>query len=215
MKKFKILAITCISLTASVSWGFGKKHPDPAPSPSDTPVAVATVAPNAILANVGEIKLPLPEIETLPNGMEIVWFLSDNLPITDLAMVIKSGYRDDPTGKSGVSELLASTLDRGADGMTAQQLAKAVEELGASRYISADEETFTLGTHGLSPDADTLLDILAKVTFKADLAQSEVAREQDLLLDRWNHLADYGESLAGLAYRRALTAGTSYGRGNF
>jgi zinc protease len=157
----------------------------------------------------------MPEIETLPNGMQIVWFLSDNLPITDLAMVIKSGYRDDPAGKSGVSELLASTLDRGADGMTAQQLAKAVEELGASRYISADEETFTLGTHGLSPDADTLLDILAKVTFKADLTQAEVSREQDLLLDRWNHLADYGESLAALAYRRALTAGTSYGRGNF
>jgi zinc protease len=185
---------------------------DPPPSTSTSPTAPPT---QSIAANIGEIKLPLPEIETLPNGLQIVWFLSDKVPVTDLALVIKSGYRDDPVGKTGMSELLSEVLDRGAAGMTAQQIAKSVEELGASRYISADQETFTLGMHGLSMDADTLLDILAKITLQADLTQPEVAREKDILLDRWNHLADYGESLAALAYRRDLTAGTSYGRGNF
>ena len=146
-------------------------------------------------ANSSEIKLPLPEIETLPNGLTVVWFLSDKIPVTDLALVIKSGFRDDPVGKTGVAELLANALDRGAAGLSAQQIAKSVEELGATRYISSDEETFTLGMHGLAPDADALLDILAKIALQPDFVPAELTREQDLLLDRWNHLADYGESV--------------------
>jgi len=184
---------------------------DATPAPSATPVAPT----QSVAANASQIKLPQPEIETLPNGLTIVWFLSDKLPVTDLALVIKSGFRDDPVGKTGVAELLSNVLDRGAAGMNAQQLAKAVEELGASRYVASDEETFTLGMHGLAPDADTLLDILAKITLQPEFAPAEIAREQDILLDRWNHLADYGESLANLAYRRVTTSGTSYGRGNF
>jgi zinc protease len=183
----------------------------PAPTASSAPIAPT----KSIAANSSEIKLPSPEIETLPNGLTIVWFLSDKIPVTDLALVLKSGFRDDPVGKTGVAELLSNVLDRGAAGMNAQQIAKAVEELGATRYISSDEETFTLGMHGLAPDADALLDILAKITLQPDFIPAEVSREQDLLVDRWNHLADYGESLANLAYRRVTTSGTSYGRGNF
>jgi zinc protease len=144
-----------------------------------------------------------------------VWFLNDQLPVVDLALLVKSGYRDDPQGKTGVSELLAAALDRGAAGLSAEEIAKQVEQLGASRYISAEEETFSLGMHGLAPDAGTLLDILAKISLQPNFKRDEVLREKARLLDRWNHLGDYGDALASLAYRRVLTANTSYNRGNF
>lgn len=170
---------------------------------------------DAILDQASKIRLPTPEIETLPNGLQLVWFLSDQLPVVDLALLVKSGYRDDPAGKTGVSELLSAALDRGSAGQNAQQIAQQVEQLGASRYISDDEETFSLGMHGLAPDSDTLLDILAKMTLQPNFDPTEVDREKARLLDRWNHLGDYGEALASLAYRRAITSGTSYMRGNF
>lgn len=171
--------------------------------------------PDPIFAQAEQIKLPLPEIETLPNGLQVIWFLSDQLPVIDLALVVKSGYRDDPTGKTGTSELLSAVMDRGAAGLSPQQIAQQVEQLGASRYISDEEETFSIGMHGLAPDADTLLDMMSKLALQPDLKQEEVDREKDRLLDRWNHLGDYGEALASLAYRRAITSGTSYMRGNF
>jgi zinc protease len=179
--------------------------------------AVTLLATGACLvsaAYAGDYKLPVPEIETLPNGLKLVWFRNDSLPVIDLTLLVRSGYRDDLKGKSGTAELLASALDRGAAGISAQDIAHQVENLGASRYISADEDSFTLGMHGLAQDEAVLLDLLGKITTKPDLAPTEVAREKDRILDRWKHVPDYGETLVGLAYSRIVASGTTYGRGS-
>lgn len=162
-----------------------------------------------------DVKLPVPEIETLPNGLQLAWFVSDNLPVVDLALMFKSGNRDDPPGKAGTAELMGDLLDRGNAGMSAQQLARAVEMLGASRYAAADEDTFSVGMHGLAPDAPALLDLMAKMALHPDFPEAEVTREHDRLVDRWNHIPDYGETLVATAFRRQLTEGTSYNRGGF
>lgn len=161
------------------------------------------------------LRLPVPELETLPNGLQVAWFLSDKLPVVDLALLVKAGSRDDRPGKSGTAELLSSVLERGAAGMSARELARAVEMLGASRYVSADEDTFSLGMHGLAPDAGVLLELLAKLALRPDFPEAEVKREHARLLDRWSHLGDTGEALASLTLRRLLTYGTPYGRGGF
>ncbi|MEK6577625.1 MAG: pitrilysin family protein, partial [Bdellovibrionota bacterium] len=158
--------------------------------------------------------LPVPQLETLPNGMQLAWFLSERLPIVDLAILVKSGSRDDEIGKSGTAELVAATLDRGAGGLDAPKIARSVEMLGASRYATADEDTFSVGMHGLAPDAPTLLELLSKIVLQPEFPKAEVNREQARILDRWNHLADYGDALASHAYKRLISNGTPYGRGS-
>jgi zinc protease len=162
-----------------------------------------------------ELKLPVPQIETLPNGLKLVWFLNDSLPVVDLGILIGAGQRDDLPGKSGTSELMTACLDRGSAGLSAQEIGHAIEMLGASRYASSDDDETTIGLHGLAPDAPALLDLLAKVVIHPDFAAAEVTREHARILDRWRHVADYGESLASLAFSRALSQGTSYLRGGF
>jgi zinc protease len=166
-------------------------------------------------AGAAELRLPVPELETLPNGLTVAWFVNDHLPVVDLAVLVKSGYRDDPHGKAGTAELVAACLDRGAAGMSAQEISRAVEMLGASRYANADDDTFTVGMHGLAPDAGLLVDLLAKLVARPDFAEAEVTREHARLLDRWSHVGDYGETLATLAFDRAISAGTEYGRSSF
>lgn len=160
-------------------------------------------------------KLPMPALETLPNGLTIAWFVSDHLPVVDLGLLVKTGYREDPLGKSGTAELLSSVLDRGAGGKTAQEIARSIEELGASRNSSAEEDLFSVAMHGLAPDATTLLSLLAMIALQPDLPPAEVTREHGRLLDRWSHIGDYGEALVALTFRRLILAGTPYGRGNF
>lgn len=162
-----------------------------------------------------EIKLPQPEIETLPNGLKVVWFVSSKLPVIDLSLLVKSGFRHDPVGKSGTAELLALTLDRGAGGLSAEQIARTVDRLGASRYSSTDEDTFSVGIHGLSLDASVLLDLLGKMILQPEFSEIEIKKEHARLLDRWSHIGDNSETLAALAYQRLVAAGTAYGRGNF
>jgi len=160
-------------------------------------------------------QLPVPEVETLPNGLKLAWFLSNRLPTIDLVLMIKSGYRDDPAGKTGTCQLVSEVIDRGAGGMTAQQIAQSIEKLGASRYATADDDTFSLGVHGLASDASTMLALLGKMAMYPDFPIEEVKREHARTIDRWTHVADYGETLASLAYRRLLADETSYSRGNF
>lgn len=162
-----------------------------------------------------DTQLPVPEIETLSNGLQVAWFLNDKLPVVDIALTIKSGYRDDQAGKSGTAALLSAVLDRGAAGMSAQQIAHSIEVLGASRYLSAEDDTFNAGVHGLAPDATTLIDLLSKIVLHPNFDSVEVKREHERLVDRWKHLGDYSESLATLTYQRVLAAGSSYGRGSF
>jgi zinc protease len=193
---FGIVAVLACSFSADVAFG---ADPSPVPGPQ---------------GEAGAPRLPVPRLETLPNGLTLAWFLNDSLPVVDLALLVQAGYRDDPAGKSGTAELVSSLLDRGAGGLSERQLAEAVEKLGATRFASTEEDTFSIGMHGLAPDAGRLLELLAKMALHPDFPESEVARTRDRLIDRWSHVPDYAENLANLLYRREIAAGTPYMRGS-
>lgn len=159
-------------------------------------------------------KLPSPEIETLPNGLKVAWFLNPSLPLMDVAVLVQSGYRDDEPGRSGTAQLLSILLDRGAGGQSAEQIARSIEKLGATRYIAADEDTFTLGAHGLATDSIPLLEYLQKVLLSPNLLKEEFDREKSRVIDYWSHLGDMAESLVALAYFRTVSSGSSYARGS-
>ncbi|MEK6705491.1 MAG: pitrilysin family protein [Bdellovibrionota bacterium] len=153
-----------------------------------------------------------PVLEKLPNGLQIAWFLNDKLPLVDLVFVVNSGSRDDAAGKSGTAELLAAVIDKGAAGMSSQEIARKIESAGATRAVSADDETITIGMHGLAADAGMLLDMMGKLVLKPDFLDMEVSRERSRILDRWRHVGDYGDATAALAFSRATMNMTVYGR---
>ncbi len=161
------------------------------------------------------LKLPQPQVETLANGLQLVWFVDERIPVVDLVLLVRSGERDDPPGKSGVSSLLSAALGRDSGGISATEMSRSVEKLGASRSISTDDEAFLIGTHGLAADSEELLKILALTALKPDFLDTEVKREHGRILDRWRHLGDSAEVLASVAFQKRIMAGTHYGRTGF
>jgi len=161
-----------------------------------------------------ENSLAPPEVETLSNGLKIAWFLNDRIPVVDVGILVQAGYRDDAVGKSGTAELIGELLDRGAGGMSAQELSASIESVGGSHYCSTSDDSFNVGVHGLTSDAKLLLDVLAKMVLHPDFPENEVNRGRVRLIDRWNHFEDYSDAIVNLTYQKMVTAGTSYGRGN-
>jgi len=204
MKKTELLPLV---FAAFVLAGF------PVPTPA-TPVARAA-DPASAPAAPAMARLQAPELEKLPNGLTVAWFTRSALPMVDISLIVKSGFRDDPVGRTGTAELVSALLDRGAGGMNAEELARAVESLGATRFSSADDDTFSVGLHGLSEDGPRLAEILARMTLEPAFAEAEVERERERMIDHWAHVSDYAESMAGMVFYRAMRSGTSYGRGNF
>jgi zinc protease len=157
--------------------------------------------------------LPAPLVETLANGLTVAWFIDNRLPIVDLSLIVEAGHRDDPVGKSGTAELTATSLDRGASGMSAQQLSQAIDFLGGIHYSSADDDSLIVGMHGLAADSSELLGLLGKITLHPEFKKAQVEIERSRLVDRWSHLEDYSAALVSTAYHRLLAADTLYGRG--
>ena len=160
-----------------------------------------------------KFRLPEPEIEKLQNGLEIAWFVDSRLPVLDLVLLVKSGYRDDPQGKSGLAQLMATTLDQGAGSASSSEFARAIESLGASRFVSSDEETIVAGIHGLSLDSDRLLQLFSDLLLRPKFESDAFEREKARLIEARETLKDHAGALAGVALHRALGSGTPYARG--
>jgi predicted Zn-dependent peptidase len=175
---------------------------------------LAALVPSAPAAtDLASFRLPLPELEKLPNGLTVAWFVDDKLPVVDLALLVQTGTRNDPAGKSGTVEMTARMLERGAHGLSAAELAHRIESLGASGFASADEEGITLGMHGLSQDSGTLLDMLGWMAREPNFLPAEFAREKALLGESWRHLTDSAESVSSYVFGKTILNGTVYERG--
>jgi predicted Zn-dependent peptidase len=127
--------------------------------------------------------------------------------------LVKSGYRDDPQGKSGLAQLMATTLDQGAGSASTEEFARSIESLGASRFVSSDEETIVAGVHGLSLDTDRLLQLFSDLILRPKFEAEAFEREKARMIEARETLKDHASALAGVALHRALGSGTPYARG--
>jgi predicted Zn-dependent peptidase len=79
---------------------------------------------------------------TLPNGLRLVAVEMPHLHSAEIAVYIKSGGRNDPEGKAGLSHFLEHMLFRGTtEHPTTLELEIAFEAIGGSVNASTDEET--------------------------------------------------------------------------
>jgi len=167
-----------------------------------------------VIALPARAGLPVPELERLPNGLTVAWFVDDRLPLVDLALLVRAGKRADPAGGSGTAELLAAAIDKGAGSLDTTGFARAVERLGATRYVSADDDSMTLGVHGLSSDADPLIGLLADLALRPALPPEAVRWERERISQILEKVRTDTEGALSLAFARIMAAGTPYFRGS-
>jgi len=126
-----------------------------------------------------DLRLPSPELETLPNGLQIAWFLDQKLPVIDLGLLVKTGTREDPIGKSGLALLTASALERGAGTRNQLEFSRAFENLGGSFSASVDEDAISIAIHGLSTDTPQLLDLLADSVLSPKFVDADIQKVKE------------------------------------
>ncbi len=154
-----------------------------------------------------------PVIEKLPNGLTVAWWRHDAVPVVDFQLMVSIGTRFDPVGKAGASQLLSDWMDRGSAGASERDFSRRFDVLGATRAASISEDALLMGVHGLAPDADALLKNLADWVTKPNWDDAQLEEVRKRVLDRWSHLSEQPDLLAGLAFDRLVSRGTPYARG--
>ena len=141
-------------------------------------VVFALVA--ASLARAGdELSLPAVTRTTLPNGLRVVVAEYHELPLVNMVVFVGAGAAQDPTGKEGVAMLTATSLQRGAGGMSAEALSKAIESLGGVIGAQAGTDASIVTAEFLAGDFPAGLDLLRRVLRAPDFTRDEIRRARD------------------------------------
>ncbi len=140
----------------------------------------------ALLALLSAVATAGPKIEhwTLPNGARAYFVAARELPMVQLRVVFDAASQRDPADKRGLANLTAAMLSEGTGTLTADDVARGFERLGAEFSAGADREMATVSLRSLTdpkllePALDLTARLLAVPSFPADNLERERARVQ-------------------------------------
>ncbi|KAB7627362.1 M16 family metallopeptidase [Alkalilimnicola sp. S0819] len=154
----------------------------------------------------------LPALATPPvqhwrsaQGADVYFIAADTLPIVDLRLTFRAGAARDGE-QPGLAALTNSLLDQGAGGRSADELAQALEQVGARLNIGSARDMAWLHLRSLSR-AEALapaLDTLELILTQPDFPAHALARERRRMLVYLRSQQQSPAALAEKAFYKAL-----------
>lgn len=126
----------------------------------------------------------LPDVERvqLDNGAVLLLSEKPEVPLVSVTAILRGGAVVDPDGRSGLANLLAALLEKGAGDRDAAAFAETVDASGGMLTSRADLETITVSGNFLARDADLMVELLADMLVRPrlDEAEFEKLRERSI-----------------------------------
>jgi zinc protease len=155
--------------------------------------------------------LPQPAERTLANGLRVIVARSSDLPLVTADLTIKTGAWADPQGLAGAAGMTADMLTEGTATRSAQDVARQVEQLGATleggASLEASSVTLNVMTDKLADAMPIMADVARNPAFRAE----ELERQRQLSLDSLQVAYQEPGEIAGYAGAPVVFAGTPFG----
>jgi predicted Zn-dependent peptidase len=150
------------------------------------------------------LTLPAVQKRALSNGLAVWLVETHEVPIAQVNLVIQAGSGDDPAGQFGIASLTAAMLDEGAGDRTALQIADDVEFLGATLGAVSSPDYSAVRLNVPVGRLTEALPLLADVALRPTFPQAELDRVRQERLTERLQARDDAESVAPLAFARAV-----------
>lgn len=117
----------------------------------------------------------LPDFERieLDNGAVLLLSEKPEVPLVSVTAILRGGAVVDPEGRSGLANLVAGLLEKGAGDRDAASFAETVDASGGMLTSGADLESITVSGNFLARDADLMVELLADMLLRPELAEAE------------------------------------------
>lgn len=176
------------------------------------PAAVAAQqAPPAPLP-MGEVQFPDFEERTLANGARLLVVPQHEVPLVTVNLVMPGGAVADPEGAEGVASFVAQLLTRGTETRSKQELAEAVDFLGANLSASASDDWTTVSLGIVSPALEVGLELMADAVLHPAFPDDEVELLRTQTLSALQFQLGQAGALASRAFTRHVYGTHAYGR---
>jgi len=142
-----------------------------------------------------------------------VYFVEDHdLPMLDVAVNFAAGNGYDAADKIGVAGLVHGLLDLGAQGLSEDDIARKLADVGAQMggSFDADRAAVSLRTLSSSAERDAALDIMARVLQQPLFPETVLAREKKSLIASLKEAETKPEHLAEKAFGKAVFGAHPY-----
>ena len=146
----------------------------------------------------------------LSNGLTVMGVEYHKLPLVHITVMVKRGSERDPQGKEGLADLTAEMLTLGTEGRDSQDLALAMERLGARYSASSGWDASFLEVFGLSVDFPALMDLMGDMLLRPTFPQEELQQCRQRRISRLIQQRDQAEVIADEIICQRLLENTPY-----
>lgn len=149
---------------------------------------------------------------TLENGLTLLIVERHAHPTVSVQCWLPSGAAHDPSGRSGLANFTAMMLKEGTKSRSSDEIAEAVDFIGASLGAGADLDGTTVSLSVLSQDLGQGIDLLADVVRRPVFPEKDLERVRGLIWSALQAEKDQPGSVADRAFRRLVYGDHPYAR---
>ncbi len=136
--------------------------------------------------------------EVLENGVILLTHEARDSPSVAIRASLRAGSAEEEPGHAGLASFTARMLRRGMEGRGAEEIADAVESLGASFSLWAGSEEAALSAKCLGADVEAVLDLLRGCLEAPTFPQVEIHRMRGETLTSLREMEDSTRTQADL-----------------
>jgi zinc protease len=129
-----------------------------------------------------DVTFPAFAMRTLPNGLQVVAVSHHEQPAVSLRMLVRAGSAQDPKGKPGIANLVASLLDQGTTSRSAGEIAEAIDTIGGGLGAGAGTDLSFVSVVVMRDSFAFGLELLGDIVRHPAFAPDEIARQREQLL---------------------------------
>lgn len=143
------------------------------------PIKLITGMLVLLVSCVAQAGLPIQHWQTA-NGAQVYFVESRGLPLLDVSVDFDAGTRRDTPQKSGLANLVAHTLNLGADGLSEDDISRRLADVGAQLGVNSDPDraSVTLRTLSSMRERTQALELMAKILRQPDFPEVALQREK-------------------------------------
>ncbi len=168
-----------------------------------------------LLSCVSNSALATPHIQhwQAPSGAQVYFVEDHDLPMLDVAIDFAAGSGFDGAAKQGVAGLTNGLLNLGAEGLSEDDIARKLADIGAQLggHFDTDRSGLSLRTLSSATERDVALEILARVLQQPQFPEAVLAREKLRLIAVLKEAETKPESIAAKAFGKAVFGAHPYG----
>jgi zinc protease len=158
-----------------------------------------------------DITFPPYQVQTLPNGLQVVAVLHHEQPAVSMRLLVRTGSAADPKGKLGLDHLLASLLDQGTATRSAQEVNDAIDFIGGAVNTGAGSDLTYINMVVMKDSFETGMRMLDEMTEHPAFSFEEIDRQRQQIASGLRVSLEDPEYLADAVFDRLVYGAHPYG----